>query len=82
MTWTGLSEREIARRLGCDQSYPGKLIAQHDRRPGLEVAHAIERLTAEPRDDGKRWREPPIRTEEWLEPAAKKRGRAGAERAA
>lgn len=30
------------------------------------MAHAIERITAEPRDDGKQWREPAIRTEEWL----------------
>lgn len=64
--WTGLPDAEVARRLGCDASLPGKLRRDPDRRPGLEVAHAIERKTAEPRDDGRRWRHGPIRTEEWL----------------
>ena len=63
--WLGLNDAEIARRLKCDPSYPGKL--RHDRRPGLEVARAIELATAEPRDDGERWSEPPIRMEEWLD---------------
>lgn len=64
----GLPDSEIARRLGCDASLPGKLRRKGSaRRPGLSVAHAIERLTATRRDDGARWPEPPIKTEEWID---------------
>lgn len=62
--WVGLTEAELAARLKCDVSYPRKL--RHDRRPGLVVAHAIELATGEPREDGERWSEEPIRAEEWL----------------
>lgn len=59
VAFTGLSDAEIARRLGCDTSYPGKIMRQ-GRRPGLELAHSIERLTSD-------WPEGPIRTEEWVD---------------
>ncbi len=65
-TWSKLSDKAIAERLGCDPSYPRKL--RHERRrPGLDVAHAIERVTAEAREDGECWTPGPIRTEEWLD---------------
>lgn len=67
ITFTGLSDAEIAKRLGCDPSYPRKIL-RHDRRPGLDLAHAIERLSAAPRADGEVWPEGPIRTEEWVSP--------------
>lgn len=86
--WSGLSDAEIARRLECDASLPGKLRRpDSDRRPGLELAHAIERITGAELD-GRRWREPAIVTEEWLDataepaPPKKARRRAGARRAA
>jgi hypothetical protein len=90
VTWSGLTDAEVARRLGCDVSYPGKLRrVGYDKRPGLDVAHAIERISAAPRDDGKTWKEPAIRTEEWLDPPKKmvarptrRRRRAAAEKAA
>jgi len=53
------SDSEVARRLGCDATYPGK-IRSGRRTPGLDVAHAIEKLSTE-------WPEGPIRTEEWIE---------------
>lgn len=67
--WSGFSDAEIARRLGCDASLPGKIRrGVSDRRPGLDLAHAIERVTGTRRADGKKWSGGPIRTEEWLEP--------------
>lgn len=62
--WAG-GDAEAAKLLACDVSYPNKL--RHSRRPGLDVAHKIERATSEVRSDGERWSEAPIRTEEWLD---------------
>lgn len=66
IAFTGLSGAEVARQLGCDESYPRKIL-EGGRRPGLDLAHAIERKTAEPRADGEVWPDGPIRTEEWVE---------------
>jgi hypothetical protein len=80
--WSGLTDAEIARRLKCDPSLPGKL-RNGQRQPGLKVAHAIRELTASSRDDGARWKEPPIQFEEWLEPeVAPRRARRRSRRAA
>jgi hypothetical protein len=58
--WTGATDVEIARRLGCDPSYPGKLAkTKTARRPGLKVASAIER-------ESEAWPGGPIRVSEWV----------------
>lgn len=54
---TGLTRSEVAKRLGCHPSYPG-LIIRGARRPGRDVALAIERATR--RSSGG-----VIRVEEW-----------------
>lgn len=64
LAWLDVSEAEVARRLGCDTSYPRR-IRLGERRPGLDVAVAIETETAEPREDGEVWSEGPIRATEW-----------------
>jgi hypothetical protein len=64
VAWLGASEAEVARRIGCDASYPRR-IRLGERRPGLDVAIAIERESALPRHDGEVWPEGPIRTTEW-----------------
>lgn len=48
--------RAAATLIGCDPGYPHKLA--HDRKPGLHIAHAIERATSG-------WDEGQIRTEDW-----------------
>lgn len=64
VSWLGVSEAEVARRLDCDASYPRR-IRLGERRPGLDVALAIERVTSQPREDGEVWSEGPIRATEW-----------------
>lgn len=56
---TGLSQERLAERLGCSQSLISA-VARGDRRPGVDLVHAIERAT-EGWDGGQ------IRTEEWVE---------------
>lgn len=68
MQWAGLNPRQAAEKLGVDASYPWKLIHQK-RKPGLDFALSIQRVTAQPRADGEVWTEPPIRVEEWSEAA-------------
>lgn len=68
VSWSKLSDADVARRIGCDVSLPGKL-RKTDRTPSLAIAHAIERVTSEPDHDGAVWDEPPIATQEWLEEA-------------
>lgn len=65
LAWLGVSEAEVARRLDCDASYPRR-IRNGERRPGIDVAAALERVTAEPREDGAVWPEGPIRAVEWV----------------
>jgi transcriptional regulator with XRE-family HTH domain len=57
ITESGLTRSEAAKRLGCHPSYPG-LILRGQRRPGRDVALAIERVTR--RSSGG-----VIRVEEW-----------------
>ena len=56
--YLGISDAEVARKIGCDASYPPKIRVGR-RTPGLDLAHAIERLSAD-------WPDGPIRTEEWV----------------
>jgi hypothetical protein len=64
LAWLGVSEAEVSRRLGCDASYPRR-IRLGERRPGIDVAVAIETETSQPREDGEVWPEGPIRATEW-----------------
>lgn len=63
--WTGRTQASIAADLGCSAVFVGYLV-RGERAPGLELAHAVERLTVEPRGDGATWPGGPIRTEEWI----------------
>lgn len=63
MTWAGYSNATLAKKLGCDASYPRKI--QHGRRPGLVLALAIERESGSARDDGEVWPDGPISVSEW-----------------
>jgi transcriptional regulator with XRE-family HTH domain len=65
MAWSGLTQSDLAARIGVHQTFVGRLLAG-SRAPGLDVAVAIERVTAEPREDGERWPEGPIAVEEWV----------------
>lgn len=70
MKWRGWSQAEFAEACGggTHQATISKL-ETGARRPGLELAHAIERVTAEPRDDGKRFPAGPILATSWLNDA-------------
>jgi len=67
MKWRGWSQAEFAAACGegTHQATISK-IEKGTRRPGLALAHAIERVTSEPRDDGKRFPTGPILTRDWL----------------
>lgn len=56
----GWSLREAATQMGCDPSYPGKII-KGLRQPYLELAVLIERLSAD-------WDEGAIRATDWVVP--------------
>lgn len=55
----GLTQAEVAKRLGVTQGAVSQLLADPDRRPRLALACAIERESGA-------WQHGPIRTEEWL----------------
>lgn len=61
---TGWTQEEAAEKLGCSQSTISA-VRLGDRRPGVDLIHAIERLS-------RRWVKGPIRTEEWVEKPSKK----------
>lgn len=61
MRWfeaSGKSKSEVGRELGCSGVYVGYLLSGQRDRPGLDVAFAIERITAT-------WDEGPIEAKEW-----------------
>ena len=58
----GWSQHEAARMIGCSQALVSQVIAGRKSVSGLQIAHAIERLSAD-------WIDGPIRTEEWDETA-------------
>lgn len=66
LQWTGWSQQQLAVRLDVHQTSIGRLLSGA-RGPGVDVVHTIEKLTAEPREDGEVWPDGPIRTEEWVE---------------
>jgi len=53
-----LSQRDLAKELGCDGSYPAYFL-RADRAPGLRFAVRIEELTSS-------WPEGPIRVADWV----------------
>lgn len=59
LQFKGWSQSDFAREIGHHQTSIGRLLAGK-RGPGLELVHAIERVTADWPELG------PIRTEEWL----------------
>jgi len=76
MKWRGWSQAEFAEACGgaTHQATISKL-ETGARRPGLELAVAIERVTSEPRDDGKRFPAGPILATSWLADAKPSRRR-------
>lgn len=62
LKWKGWTQRQAGEYLHSSQSMVSDLCVGR-RRPGLSIAHAIERATAD-------WDEGPIRTEEWDEEAS------------
>ena len=75
LEWRGWSQERMAESLGVAQATVSKLV--HGRKrpgvpghvyvsPGLTIALAIERVTAEPNEHGVPWPEPAIRPEEWV----------------
>lgn len=64
MAWASLTQSGLAARIHVHQTFVGRLLAG-SRAPGLDAALAIERVTAEPREDGEVWPGGPIRPAEW-----------------
>jgi transcriptional regulator with XRE-family HTH domain len=58
LTFKGWSQTDFAREIGHHQTHVGRLLLGK-RGPGLELAHAIERLSSD-------WPDGPIRMEEWI----------------
>lgn len=65
LDWRAWTQAELARRTGVAQATISKLV-RSVRGPSLSLALAIERLTAEPKDDGETWANGPIRADEWV----------------
>lgn len=65
MKWRGWTQRQLALALGLRAPGLVSQILLDKKRPGLDTAHPLERVTAEPREDGAIWGAGPIRTEEW-----------------
>lgn len=65
LTWRGWRHPQLASACGCKPAFVSHVLLGR-KRPGLDIAHAIERVTGEARDDGARWDDGPIRTEEWV----------------
>jgi transcriptional regulator with XRE-family HTH domain len=65
MAWANLTQSGFAARIHVHQTFVGRLLSG-SRAPGLDAALAIERVTAEPRDDGETWPSGPIRVAEWV----------------
>lgn len=58
MLFRDLSQRDLAKLLGCDPSYPAHFL-RPDRSPGLAIAVKLEELTAD-------WSEGVIMAKEWV----------------
>jgi hypothetical protein len=65
LAWRGWSKAALAAAIDVDPSTVTK-VALGQRGAGLELAVGIERVTAEPRDDGETWPDGPIRVAEWV----------------
>ena len=70
MKWSGWTQERLAAECGdgTHQTTVSKVV--HGKlRPPLALVVVVERLSAEPREDGERWDEAPIRADEWLRDA-------------
>lgn len=67
MEWRGWSQTETAEALGVHQTTLSKILLRK-RGAGLDVAAGLERVTAQPREDGAVWPDGPIRAAEWAHP--------------
>ncbi len=65
LAWRGWSKSALAAAIDVDPSTVTK-VALGQRGCGLELAVGIERVTGEPREDGERWPDGPIRVAEWV----------------
>ena len=60
LKWIGWNDSELARRVPCHQTY-ARSVRRGDKRAGLPLAVAVERLTTE-----FGWPDGPIRAAEWV----------------
>lgn len=59
VAFRGWSQHDAAREIGCSQALVSEIIRGRKGVAGVQIAHAIELLSAD-------WAGGPIRTEEWL----------------
>lgn len=65
LVWRGWSKAALAAAIDVDPSTITK-VALGQRGAGLDLAVGLERVTAEPREDGETWPAGPIRAAEWV----------------
>lgn len=73
--WSGLSQVQLARRLGCSQAMVSRIVGGSRHVFSVDMAVAIEREMSRPRADGKVYRGRPVKPGEWLSEPAPRRGR-------
>lgn len=65
LAWRGWKHPHLAVACRCSAPMISHILTGR-KNPGVEIVHAIERVTGEPNDDGAVWEPGPIHTEEWL----------------